>query len=53
MNEVIEYWFSIVADYVASIFTYQIVDGVYFGYLIMAMIIMGLVVSFLFHRIVK
>ena len=53
LNGTIEYLVSFVVSVVDCLFLLQIVEGVTFGYFILACLILGVVFSFLFRKLVK
>lgn len=53
MADVISYWYNIIKDLVAALFTYEIVSGVNFGSFIIAVFLMGFMLKVLFTNYIK
>ena len=53
MYSVIDYWLSVLFSLVNALFTLEIVPGVYFGWFLVACCVLGVVISFLFSKIIK
>lgn len=52
MIDVINYWISFFADMVESLFALEVIDGVSFGAVCVACIILTIVISFVFTKLV-
>lgn len=53
MSDILAYFYNVILNVVALLFDLEFVEGVTYGWFIMACIIVSVVVSFFFTRIIK
>lgn len=53
MVDVIAYWLEMIQKIVASLFLYEIVEGVSYGWFLMACLVFAVFIQFCFSKIVK